>query len=71
METADPPLTDKEIQEWVDGLGPTDHKRLTVIREMLHYNRKDKMSPEDETICRQELERLKIVVGIPPRISRQ
>ena len=55
----DPPLTEQEIQDWVTGLGPTNEKRLEVIRDLLRHKEGDRMSPEDEAVCLGQVARLK------------
>ena len=54
----DPPLSKAEVAAWVEVLGKTDQARIVTIRQLLKNKCGDRMSPEDEAICRAELERL-------------
>lgn len=54
----DLPLSKAEIAAWVDALGKSDQQRISCLKQLLKYRVGDRMTPEDEVICRAELQRL-------------
>lgn len=51
-------MTSEEIDDWIEGLGDTDNKRLELLRELMRNAIGDGMSAEDRTICMTALRRL-------------
>lgn len=57
------PLTEKEIETWVENLGDSDTSRAKRIRHLLHYADSDEMSLRDREICREQLSKLDTKAG--------
>jgi len=68
------PLSQKDIEDWMEGLDGDDHRKITLIKEMLRCRIGDKMSKEDIVICKRclrvledRLQRAKAALG-PARL---
>lgn len=47
-----------EREAWLKAIGPTPRERLIIIVDLLRHARKDNMSVEDRSVCREERDRL-------------
>ena len=48
-------MTDHDMLDWYEGLGPTSLSRKAVVYDLLRHARGDEMSLEDRVICRRVL----------------
>lgn len=51
----DQPLSKCEIEQWVEGLGRTDHQRVRTLLDLIKHRVQDKMSDADYAICKEQL----------------
>lgn len=58
IESEQMPLSREEIDQWLEGLAPSDTQRATRIKDLLRHAAEDGMSLSDRVICHSCLRRL-------------
>lgn len=61
-------MSEPEIKAWLFTLGNSTADRIRTIENLLKHANGDEMSPEDRTICRKTLDRLRNGEMITPEI---